>query len=165
MIPEIITAQDALLYVDTTDAPTVRDALVPGVHAQPLFLDPQQGIWVLRVTMDAGITLPTHFHTGQVHVWTTAGSWNYLEHANEPQTAGCYLYEPGGSIHTFHTKEGTEFTTMVIGSNVNFDQDGNFLNIMDAGWIEEMINRLAKEQGLSDIKYVRGAGAGIKTVD
>ena len=71
---------------------------------------------------------------------------------------------PGGSIHTLHTEEATEFTTMVIGSNVHFDQGGNLVNIMDAGWIEEMINRMSKEQGFTDIKYVKGPGAHTQNV-
>ncbi len=131
----------------------------------PLFLDAQQGVWIVDVEMDPNITLPRHFHTGQVHVWTTAGSWHYLEYPDEPQTQDCYLYEPAGSIHQFHSgPEGTTFKTMVIGSNVNFDQEGNFINVMDAGWIEEMVHTMSKAQGLTDVRYIQGNGAKIKTV-
>lgn len=47
-----------------------------------------------------GVVLPTHYHTGTVHLWTLSGRWNYLEYPDQPQRAGSYLFEPGSSIHT-----------------------------------------------------------------
>ena len=101
-LPHPINHQDFLLTLNTLQEPIVQDAL-PGVHIWPLFLDAENGLWVLRARFDPGVTLPKHFHTGTVHFYTLGGSWHYLEYPNQPQTAGSYLYEPGGSIHTFHT--------------------------------------------------------------
>ncbi len=51
---------------------------------------------------------------------------------------------------------------MVIkGANINFDQDGNYVNIMDAGWIEQVVVAAAKEQGIP-ARYIKpGAMAGL----
>ncbi|WP_236699376.1 hypothetical protein [Vibrio natriegens] len=44
---------------------------------------------------------------------------------------------------------------MVIqGANINFDQDGNFMNIMDAGWIEQVVIATAKAQGITP-RYIK----------
>jgi len=87
-IPDTITVQDRLLTIDTNAAPIIRDVLVEGVNIQPLYLDAENGLWVLRVIFAPGITMPRHFHTGTVHLWTLSGSWNYLEYPDQPQTAG-----------------------------------------------------------------------------
>ena len=45
---------------------------------------------------------------------------------------------------------------MVIkGANINFDADGNFVNIMDAGWIEEMVVAAARAQGIDRPRYFK----------
>ncbi|MAK45201.1 MAG: 2,4'-dihydroxyacetophenone dioxygenase, partial [Spongiibacter sp.] len=103
MLPKPAMDHKALLTLNTHEMPMYKDALpgVPGVDAQPLFLDPHQGIWVLRAVFHPGVVLPKHYHTGTVHLFTLSGSWNYVEYPDQPQTAGSYLYEPGGSIHQF----------------------------------------------------------------
>lgn len=159
-LPEIINHQDFLLTLNTNEEKVIEEAL-PGVDVYPLFLDAENGTWVLRVKFKPGVTLPKHFHTGVVHFYTLSGRWYYLEYPDQPQTAGCYLYEPGGSIHTFHCpedSEGADGFMVVSGSNINFDEDGNFINIMDAGWIEEMVNAAAKAQGISRPRYIKPGG-------
>ena len=42
----------------------------------------------------------------------------------------------------------TDTFMVVMGSNINFDPDGNYMNIMDAGWIEQVMLAAAKEQGI-----------------
>jgi hypothetical protein len=44
---------------------------------------------------------------------------------------------------------------VVSGANVNFDADGKFLNIMDAGWIEQAIHSAAKAAGQAVPRYIR----------
>lgn len=155
-----------LLSLDTNELPIYENAMAPyfpGVDVQPLFLDPSVGIWVLRVIFHPGVMLPCHYHTGTVHLFTLSGKWNYVEHPDQPQTAGCYLYEPGGSIHTFMTPadntEPTDTFMVVYGANVNFDKEGNYVNMMDASDIMQMIDRLTKERGLEPAKYIRPAPA------
>ncbi len=160
-LPDPINHQDFLLTLDTSKMPIVKDAL-PGVDIQPLFIDAENGMWVLRAIFKPGVTLPMHFHTGTVQFFTLSGCWYYLEYPDQKQTAGCYLYEPGGSLHTFHTPEdNTEMTEgfmVVSGANINFDADGNYINTMDAGWIEQVIVAAAKAQGLETLRYIKPKG-------
>lgn len=156
-----------LLTLNTNELPIYKNAMgphFPGVDAQPLYLDPNLGVWCLRVLFHPGVTLPCHYHTGPVHLFTMSGKWNYVEYPNQPQTAGCYLYEPGGSIHTFSVPaDNTELTDtfmVVYGANVNFDADGNYVGVMDASWIMAMFDNLVKEQGLQPAKYIRPGHAG-----
>lgn len=158
-LPDVINHQDFLLTLNTNEENLVQDAL-PGVDVYPLFLDPENGVWVIRAKFQPGVTLPKHFHTGVVHFYTLAGRWNYLEYPDQPQTAGSYLYEPGGSIHTFHCPAdsgGADGFMVIEGANINFDNDGNFINIMDAGWIEQMILQVAKAKGIST-RYIKPGG-------
>jgi len=98
-----------------------------------------------------------------VHLFTMSGNWNYSLYPHQPQTAGCYLYEPGGSIHQFTTPasntETTDMFMVIYGANINFDADGNFVNIGDSGFIEMMLNKVASERGMSPLKYIRSLGA------
>lgn len=156
-----------LLTLNTNDLPIYRDAMAPyfpGVDVQPLYLDPNLGVWTLRVIFQPGVRLPCHYHTGPVHLFTMSGRWHYAEYPDQPQTAGSYLYEPGGSIHTFmvpqDNTEPTDTFMVVYGANINFDQDGNFVNVMDATDIMQIIDRLVKERGLEPARYIRPGHAG-----
>lgn len=160
MIPRTVYDHKELLTLNTRELPVYKDAMpgVPGVDVQPLYLDPSVGVWVLRVIFHPGVVLPRHYHTGTVHLFTLSGKWNYVEYPSQPQTAGCYLYEPGGSIHQLtvpaDNTEPTETLMVVYGANVNFDQDGNYINVMDASDIMLMIDGLVKERGLEPAKYI-----------
>ncbi|EGQ9694015.1 2,4'-dihydroxyacetophenone dioxygenase family protein [Vibrio parahaemolyticus] len=162
-LPEVIQHQDFLLTLNTNEESIIKDAL-PGVDVYPLFLDPENGTWVVRAKFKPGITLPKHYHTGVVHFYTLSGAWHYIEYPDQVQTAGSYLYEPGGSIHTFHCPEssgGADGFMVIQGANINFDEEGNFINIMDAGWIEQVVIATAKAQGFT-ARYIKpGAIAGI----
>ena len=163
-LPDPINHQNFLLTLDTSKLPVVKD-VIPGLDIWPLFLDPENGTWVVRVLFKPGVTLPQHFHTGTVHFYTLSGCWYYLEYPDQKQTAGSYLYEPGGSVHTLHTPEDntedTDSFIIVNGANVNFDEEGNYVSVMDAGWIEMAVVEAAKAQGLGMPRYIKpGASAG-----
>ncbi len=163
-LPTTITVQGQLLTINTNDVPFIKDVLTEGIDVQPLYLDAEVGIWVLRVIFAPGVTLPKHFHTGTVHLWTISGCWHYLEYPDQKQTAGCYLFEPGGSIHTFHTPadntEPTDTFMVVTGSNVNYDEDDNLVGILDAGWIAEAVKVASVEQGLGEAHFIEAKGNG-----
>ena len=161
-LPMLVTNHKELLYLNTKKVPIYKDAVpgVPGVDVQPLMLDTHRGIWVLRVLFHPGVVLPTHYHTGAVHLWTLSGSWNYMEYPDQSQTAGCYLFEPGSSVHTFVTpKENTEPTEVLMyveGSNVNFDpRTGEYVGLLDANSITLMLDHLIRERGLEPARYIR----------
>ncbi|WP_295857330.1 2,4'-dihydroxyacetophenone dioxygenase family protein [uncultured Xylophilus sp.] len=154
-LPTSITAQDALLTLNIHEVDFLPGA-APGYEIVPLFLDRENGVWVLYGKFQPGTRLPAHFHTGTVHFFTTKGRWNYLEYPDDPQRAGSYLYEPAGSIHTFSVpadaSEAAEGFMVVHGANVNFDGD-KFLGIRDAGAIEDGILNHARENGRPPPRY------------
>jgi 2,4'-dihydroxyacetophenone dioxygenase len=160
-LPMLVTNHKGLLSINTREMPIYKDALpgVPGVDVQPLMLDTHRGVWVLRVVFHPGVVLPTHYHTGVVHMWTLSGKWLYKEYPDEPQTAGCYLFEPGSSVHTFMTPadntEPTDTLMVVEGSNVNFDGEGNYVGLLDANSIAMLIDHLAQTRGLEPARYIR----------
>ena len=162
-LPDAIHHQDRLLTLNTNELPILKDSLLPGVDIQPLFLDPENGIWVLRAIFAPGVVLPNHFHTGTVHAFTLSGKWYYTQYPDQPQTAGCYLYEPGSSIHQFRTPpdntEPTEAVFVVTGANVNFDENDNYHSMLDAGSIMQMVAELAEAQGHGKARYITPAGA------
>src|ERR1700758_2691204 len=99
-LPSLVSHHTELLTLNSTEAPLDKDSVpgIPGVDVQPLMLDPHAGIWAVRALIHPGVTFPTHFHTGTVHLWTLSGRWHYVEYPEQPQTAGSYLFEPGSSI-------------------------------------------------------------------
>jgi 2,4'-dihydroxyacetophenone dioxygenase len=133
-----------------------------GVSLTPLFLDRENGVWVLYGKFAPGTVLPTHFHTGTVHLFTMKGRWNYREYPDDAQTAGSSLYEPGGSVHTFtvpdDATEDAESFMVVNGANVNF-VDGDYQNITDAGSLEGMFLSFAKATGAA-LSFIRPGASG-----
>lgn len=159
MLPQATTHQDRLLTVNIHD---LEGLAAEGVTLTPLFLDRENGTWVLYGKFAPGTVLPTHFHTGTVHFFTTKGRWNYAEYPDDPQIAGSYLYEPGGSIHTFtvpaDATEPAEGFMVVSGANVNF-VDGQYHSLTDAGSLEEMFLAMAKAAGVAPPRYIRPGAA------
>ncbi|MEJ8851269.1 2,4'-dihydroxyacetophenone dioxygenase family protein [Variovorax rhizosphaerae] len=162
-LPFVALAQSHLLTVNANEIPVIKDALGPGVHFQPLRLDMELGIWVLLATFSPGAFIPLHYHTGSVDAYTLSGCWHYAEYADQPQTAGCYLYEPGASVHTLKVpKENTEDTVVLFivkGSNVNFNDDGTYHSMLDASLIRHLTDTLSVAQGLGPIPFIAGGGA------
>lgn len=158
-LPQATTHQDRLLTVNIHDQPVPEG----GVSLTPLFLDPENGIWVMFGRFAPGTVLPTHYHTGTVHFFTTRGTWNYLEYPDDPQTAGSYLFEPGGSIHTLSVPadatEPAEGFFVVNGANINF-VDGVYQDITDAVSIETQLLAAVKAGMMDMPRYIRpGASA------
>lgn len=162
-LPSHVPQEKDLLTIDSDKEPWVKDFPSPGSDLCPLFFDPQNGIWVIRARVAPGVTLPNHFHTGTVHLFTMSGEWNYTQYPHQPQTTGSYLYEPGGSIHQFSTPADnagpTDMFMVIYGANINFDADGKFINISDSSFIETMINKAAQARGMAPLKYIRSLGA------
>jgi quercetin dioxygenase-like cupin family protein len=158
--PTSITAQERLLSVNIHDGVELPGS-APGSAITPLFLDRENGVWVLYGKFQPGTRLPTHFHTGVVHFYTTKGEWHYLEYPDDVQKAGSYLFEPGGSVHTFcvseDAKEAAEGFMVVFGANINFVAD-QFAGIRDAGAIEDAILESARQAGLPMPRYIRPKG-------
>jgi len=131
----------------------------PGIEMQVLQVDIGSGLWVIRMRMQPGATLPTHKHCGEVHAFTLAGSWKYLEYP-EVNTAGSYLYEPAGSIHTLHVPSTNTVTTdvwfAIRGPNLNLDEAGNVSLVLDASLVLRVYLSRCRKMGLP-IPAVLGA--------
>jgi quercetin dioxygenase-like cupin family protein len=121
-----------------------------GVVFQLLQVDIESGLWVLRVRFEPGVTIQRHRHTGEVLAFTLSGSWRYLEYP-EINTAGSYLYEPAGSIHTLHVpasnKEVTDVWFAIRGANLDLRDDDSVEHVIDAGTILEIYRARCEEQG------------------
>jgi quercetin dioxygenase-like cupin family protein len=165
MLPVVALPQQRLLSLNASDVPLFIDGYGPGVSFQPLRLDAEHNEWVILATFAPGSGVPLHYHTGPAEVFTLQGSWGYQEYPDQPQTAGSYLYEPGGSVHTLFTPaDNTEDTVMLIrvsGANINFDDNGSFLSVLDAAAIRYLTDTLSAAQGLPAAGYIEGGEAGL----
>ena len=167
-LPVVALPQGELLTVNINQIPMLRDLAVPGIHIQPLRLDVEKGEWVFLATMAPGCELPLHYHTGPAQVWTIQGRWQYKEYPTQPQVAGSYLYEPGGSVHTFYCPEDNTEDTVVLlwmeGAQINFNDDGTLHGINDAASIQYLTDTLSAERGVGTVPYIHGGNAGVNEV-
>jgi len=167
-LPLVALPQGDLLTVPEASVPRIENALGDGIHFKPLRLDLERNEWVVLATFEPGAEIQLHYHTGPAEVYTLAGRWLYKEHQSQPQTAGSYLYEPGGSVHTFYAPaDNTEDTILfvrVAGANVNFNEDGSFHSILDALTIRHLTDTLSAQQGLDQPRYIGGGEAGYTIV-
>ena len=95
-LPLVALPQAELLTVNSNDIPLIKNALGPGIHFKPLRFDLEAGRWVVLAIFEPGSRVPLHYHTGIAEGYTLSGSWHYLEYPDQLQTAGSYLFEPGG---------------------------------------------------------------------
>jgi 2,4'-dihydroxyacetophenone dioxygenase len=122
------------LLRDERDLPFI--ALADGGTLQLLNVDLANGVWTVRTRFVPGTTIDTHKHTGHVHAFTQSGSWYYLEYPESVNSAGSYLFEPAGSVHTLHVPDANEGVTdmwfTIHGANLNLDEQGNVVSVLDA---------------------------------
>lgn len=122
-----------------------------GSLLQLLQVDIEQGLWVVRTRFNPGYVVQTHKHTGAVYAFTISGRWHYKEYP-EVNTAGSYLYEPAGSVHTLTVPaDNTEVTDVwfaIQGANLNLDEDGNVVSVFDAQYILDGYLLLCEAAGL-----------------
>src|SRR4029450_4562077 len=85
-----------------------------GGSLQLLQVDLTNGLWILRMRWPAGGTLQPPRETGTVYAFTLSGRWHYVE-SPEVNTAGSYLFEPAGSVHTLTVPaDNTEITDVGV---------------------------------------------------
>src|SRR5215813_13154547 len=122
-----------------------------GLDFQLLQASVENGLWVVRTRFQPNVTISTHRHTGEVFAVTFSGQWKYLEYP-EVNTAGSYLYEPAGSVHTLTVPEDVEGVTdvwfTIYGANLNLDEAGNVTTVIDAGLIRDAYFGLCEAAGL-----------------
>ena len=128
-----------------------------GVVFQLLQVNVEAGLWVIRVRFDPGSAIQRHKHTGEVFAFTLKGSWRYLEYP-EVNTAGSYLFEPAGAVHTLHVPgtndEVTDVWFAIRGANLNLDDDGNVETVLDAAAVLDIYRAQCKALGLVAPKVI-----------
>ena len=93
--------QDELFWKDGLDPEDERLWVPngPGRWSRPLCLNVSQGYWVhITKVTEAGV-VSRHRHPAPVHGFVIDGRWRYLER-DWVATAGSYLFEPPGDVHT-----------------------------------------------------------------
>ena len=166
--PVFSLPQEELLTLNINDLPTLKDAAGPGVSFQPLFIDPEAGVWSVIGIFAPGANMPAHLHTGSVHGFTLKGSWLYNEYPDQVQVPGSYLYEPASSIHSFAVPEtnteDTHVLFLVTGANIGFTDDGKFDSVLDAITVQNLIMQWSQANGGQKVDYITG-GSARRTVD
>lgn len=132
---------DELPWVDLGDGSVMQLARV----------DLDTGVWVVRTRFAPGAAVQTHKHTGHVDAFTLSGSWHYVESPEAVNTAGSYLFEPAGSVHTLvvpdTNTEPTDVWFTIYGANLNLDADGNVESVTDGASALQGYLALAEMQG------------------
>ena len=108
----------------------------------------REGLWVIRNRFMPGYKVQTHKHTGPVYALTSSGAWRYQE-SDFVNTAGSFLYEPAGSVHTLTCVEAdTQVWFHMYGANLNLDADGNVESVLDAGLVLQGYYLMCEAAGL-----------------
>jgi quercetin dioxygenase-like cupin family protein len=157
MMPAFAEARRAI-HRGESDLPFVDFG--EGVSLQLLQVDLDQGLWVVRTRFQPGVTIATHKHTGPVFAVTLAGSWKYVEYP-DVNTAGSYLFEPAGSVHTLTVPKAQKGVTdvwfAIYGANLNLDANGNVEAVIDAELVHTTYRAACASQGISEPPVILGA--------
>ena len=139
--------EDDLPWVDATN----------GIWLKVLRVDASNGIWVVRNRFEPGTRLQTHRHTGPVDGFTVSGRWHYLEYEFF-NTAGSYIREPAGSVHTLDVPadnhEVTDVLFVMEGVNLNLAADGSVESVTDGAGTLAAYEALAVAQGFDRLAGV-----------
>ncbi len=155
--PIVPTHSDQVtLHVGIADLPWAEAG--DGSALQLLHVDLNQGIWISNTRLPPGHKVITHFHTGQVYAVTHKGRWFYAETPEAVNSAGSYLFEPAGSVHTLCTPTDQDGDTVVWfavhGANINIDAEGKIVSIIDARAALEIYRGYCDALGLDTSKLI-----------
>jgi quercetin dioxygenase-like cupin family protein len=124
MKPEIVAhgTEDERLWIE----------IEPNVWFRPLAFDMTNGSHCELLRVRRGGVLSKHRHPSPVHGFVLKGKWRYLEHSWEA-TAGSYVYEPPGEVHTLTVDDDDEMITFFyIGGAVLYtDEEENVVHVED----------------------------------
>jgi len=146
-----LAEQDLIVrHVADGDAPWVDTGI--GIDLKVMRVDLKRGTWVIRNRFAPGVQIPTHRHTGPVEGYTLTGRWHYLEY-DFVSTAGSYIHEPAGSLHTLHVPEDntepTDVLFVIEGALINLTPDGQLESITDGPSILEAYLMLCDAAGIA----------------
>lgn len=133
-------------------------ASAAGVWMRPLLFDTLQGAWVNVVRMRTEGFISRHAHPAPVHGYVLSGSWHYIER-DWIASAGSYVYEPAGDIHTLMALPGESMTLFWIsGALIELDEQGQTIGYADVFTRIEQASRYYASNGLGADhvrKYIR----------
>ena len=145
----VVDSAPTAVHIGDDELPFVE--IGNGNKLKVLQVKEREGLWVIRNRFMPGYDVQTHKHTGPVYAFTTSGAWRYKE-SDFVNTAGSFLYEPAGSVHTLtvpaDNTEPTEVFFAIWGANLNLDDDGNVESIIDAGGILQAYYLMCEAEGL-----------------
>lgn len=141
-VPDLVTVavpEDERLWVPQA----------PDVWFRPLLLNRVQGEWVNLLRVRKAGMLSRHRHPAPVHGYVIKGAWRYLEHSWKA-TAGMYVFEPPGEVHTLVCDEADEMITLfhVCGALIYCDESGRTVGFDDVHTKIEMCRRHFESCGL-----------------
>ena len=132
---------DELPWIDAGD----------GIEMKLMRVVPEQGIWIIRNRFRPGVQVQTHRHTGTVEAFTLSGRWHYAEYKID-YSAGTFLHEPAGSVHTLTVNadntEPTDVLFVMQGANLNLGADGEITHVDDGPRALEFYLAACAEKGL-----------------
>ena len=141
-------ADDVVRHVGEDELPWIE--VSPGIWLKVLRVNLADGVWVIRNRFAPGIRLQTHRHTGPVDGFTVSGRWHYLEY-DFYSTAGSYIREPAGSVHTLDVPADNDGLTEVLfvmnGSNLDLAPDGSVEMVVDGAVTLAAYEGMAQAQG------------------
>ncbi len=118
-----------------------------GNKLKVILIDVAEGLWIVENIFQRNYAIQTHRHTGPVYAYTTRGAWKYREY-DYVNTAGSFLFEPAGSVHTLEcVEDDTHVWFQMYGVNLNLDAEGNIESVFDGPGTLEAYYALAEAEG------------------
>jgi 2,4'-dihydroxyacetophenone dioxygenase len=134
----VVEQELVVRHVGEDGAPWVDTGI--GIDLKVMRVDLGKGTWAIRNRFQPGVQIPRHRHTGPVDGYTLTGRWHYLEY-DFVSTAGSYIHEPAGSVHTLHVPEDntepTDVLFVIEGALLNLTPDGQIESVTDGPSILE----------------------------
>lgn len=123
-----------------------------GIKLKLLMADVEGGRYAVRMLFEPGVQVAPHKHSGEVHAFTFAGKWAYLEYPDSPpNTPGSYLFEPPGSTHSLKVADDVDGMTDILfimyGAMLHLDEDKKIVGVTDAESVLREYPELLRKQG------------------
>ena len=129
-------------------------ATMPGVWLRPLMFDTVRGAWTNVVRLRTTGIISRHAHPAPVHGYVLKGQWRYAER-DWTASAGSYVFEPPGDVHTLIADPGESLTLFWITAGLlELDEAGNAIGFADVFTRIEQASRHFEAVGLG-ADYVR----------
>lgn len=140
------------VHIGANELPFVKFS--GNIKLKVIQVKPSEGVWVGEFIFAAAYTALTHKHLGPVWGFTHSGAWKYKEY-DYVNRAGSFLYEPGGSIHTFECLEDNTRASFVVGGpQHDVNPDGTSGAISEPGGILHLYYSLCEAEGLPKPKVL-----------